>query len=379
MACPQCQKFNIAQRGYNPLRTISAEMPGDHWALDLANYETSSSGNKNLLVLVDMCTRFWILRPIPNKEAETIVKTLVQVFCDFGLPRIIQSDNGKEFVNNLMKPFARASGFEHRLVVPYHRKANGTAERWVQKATLSIKKMLNGATFEWDHYVPAVQLALNANVTSPHKTPPFTLVFARKVNDFKDYRDEAEAKPMTEEMLKKRIDEMRDIVFPAIHERVKTVTKQQELRFNKTHKIVEYKIGNFVMAREPESNDKFNPTYKGPYKIINKTETSYVLQDYEGCVLPRNYAPEHLKLVRVLEDIPADEIYELENIVDHKVHKGNFLYRVRWLDYTEDDTWEPPENFGDPVTITKYWKRIRSDPQQVLTQHRKKSGHKRVA
>ncbi|KAJ8651462.1 hypothetical protein O0I10_012980 [Lichtheimia ornata] len=294
-------------------------MPGAHWASDLANYEMSQSGNRNLLVLVDMCTRFCILRPIPNKEAETIVKTLVQVFCDFGLPRAIQSDNGKEFVNNVMKRFARASGFEHRLVVPYHPKANGSAERCVQKATLSIKKMLEGATFEWDHYVPAVQLALNANVTARHKTPPFTLMFARKINDFKDYRNDAEAKPMSEEMLKKRVDEMRNIVFPAIHERTKTVTKQQELQFNNTQKIMEYEIGDFVIAREPELTGKFNPTYKGPYKIINKTQApSYVLQDYEGRVLPRNYPPEQLKLVRVMQEIPADEIYELENIVDHK-------------------------------------------------------------
>ena len=239
--------------------------------------------------------------------------------------------------------------------------------------------MLNGATFEWDHYVPAVQLALNANVTARHKSPPFTLMFARKLNDFKDYRNDAEMKPMSEDMLMKRIDEMKNTVFHANHERTKTVTKQQESRFNKTHKMVEYKIGDFVMARDHEATGKFNPTYKGPYKIINKTKTSYILQDYEGQTLPRNYPPEQLKLVRIMEDIPADEIYELENIVDHKVHKSNFLYRVRWVGYTEaEDTWEPPENFGDPLTITKYWKRIRSDPQQVLRQH-KPNPSKRVA
>lgn len=66
MQCPECQKFNIAQKGYHPLKSITADSPGDHWALDLANYELSDNVNRNLLVLVDMRTRFCILRPLPD-------------------------------------------------------------------------------------------------------------------------------------------------------------------------------------------------------------------------------------------------------------------------------------------------------------------------
>ncbi|KAJ8651611.1 hypothetical protein O0I10_012817 [Lichtheimia ornata] len=349
--------------------------------MDLANYELSEKGNRNLLVLVDMCTRFCILRPLPDKEATTIVNTLVQIFCDVGLPKIIQSDNGKEFVNDLMKRFARASGFEHRLVLPYHPRANGSAERWVQKVTLCIKEMLKGATTNWDSYVPAVQLALNANVTSRHKTPPFTLMFARRHNDFKDYTNTPDSEPLSEEQLLERIHHMKDIVFPAIRESTKTITKRQEAYFNRKHKMTQYNIGDYVMVRSPELSSKFDATYKGPYQIINTTNagTSYVLKNYEGEILPRNYPPQSLKPIQVLEHIPADEIYEIENIVGHKVHKGNFLYRVRWKGYSEDDdTWEPPQNFNDPSSITTYWRRRNENPQNILERlnlKRKSSNH----
>ncbi|KAI7873432.1 hypothetical protein K492DRAFT_112542, partial [Lichtheimia hyalospora FSU 10163] len=77
-----------------------------------------------------------------------------------------------------------------------------------------------------------------------------------------------------------------------------------------------------------------------------------------GQILAHNYPPEQLKPIKVLEDVPADEIYEVEAIVDHKSHKDNFLYRVRWAGYdAEDDTWEPPEHFNDTSVITRYWKR----------------------
>ncbi|CDH61111.1 hypothetical protein RO3G_12679 [Lichtheimia corymbifera JMRC:FSU:9682] len=102
-SCKECQKYNIAQNGYSPLRPIRAYVPGDHWAIDLAGpLTTSKRGNNYLLVLIDICTRFCILRPIADKQSHTIVQTLVQVFCDFGLPRILQSDNGTEFINDLM-------------------------------------------------------------------------------------------------------------------------------------------------------------------------------------------------------------------------------------------------------------------------------------
>ncbi|PRP73043.1 hypothetical protein PROFUN_16753, partial [Planoprotostelium fungivorum] len=42
----------------------------------------------------------------------------------FGFPRILQSDNGTEFVNELMKLLKETAGFDHRLITPYHAAAN---------------------------------------------------------------------------------------------------------------------------------------------------------------------------------------------------------------------------------------------------------------
>ena len=101
---------------------------------------------------------------------------------------------------------------------------------------------------------------------------------------------------------------------------------------------------------------------------MNKsTGGSYSLEDYEGKLAGRNFAPSQMKFVRQIVDVPVDEIYDVESIIDHKEHDGNFLYCVRWTGYNEeDDTWEPPENFGDPTLITKYWKRRGMNINDIL-------------
>ncbi|SAL97270.1 hypothetical protein [Absidia glauca] len=86
---------------------------------------TTERNNKYLLVMIDICTRFLILRPLQDKTAESVVQALIPVFCDFGIPTILQSDNGKEFANQVMNRFKIKAGFDHKLITPYYPQGNG--------------------------------------------------------------------------------------------------------------------------------------------------------------------------------------------------------------------------------------------------------------
>ncbi|KAG0760208.1 hypothetical protein G6F16_008116 [Rhizopus arrhizus] len=87
--------FNIAKTGYHPPRSILPDGPLDHWVMDLGTFNiTSTSGNNFLLVMVDLFSRFTLLKAIPDKQALTIAKQLVDICCTFGWPKAISSDNG---------------------------------------------------------------------------------------------------------------------------------------------------------------------------------------------------------------------------------------------------------------------------------------------
>lgn len=90
--------------------------------------------------MVDVCTGFIYLRALINKSVATVAEELFKVFCDTGFPKIMQSDNGTEFVNQVLDTFTEQMQGEHRLITQYHPRANGLAERNVQTAINTIRK-----------------------------------------------------------------------------------------------------------------------------------------------------------------------------------------------------------------------------------------------
>ena len=143
--CLPCQRHNIAKRGYHPLSPISADKPFDHVAIDLAGpFPTSSRGNHYLFVLVDIHSRFVWLRAIPDKQSVTIGSTLFDAFTTFGFPKIVQSDNGTEFVNACS---SICSARPRSIIVSYRRITRArtvSPNARCRPPSLTIKKLLDG-------------------------------------------------------------------------------------------------------------------------------------------------------------------------------------------------------------------------------------------
>ena len=93
-SCVSCQRYNIYQHGFHPLKSITASLPMDHVAVDLKELPKSDKGFVFILVIVDVASRFVFLHALENKEMETIAIKLLKTFCLAGFPKIIQSDQG---------------------------------------------------------------------------------------------------------------------------------------------------------------------------------------------------------------------------------------------------------------------------------------------
>ncbi len=186
--CTPCLRYNVQKRGFHPLRSITADLPWDHIAIDLVTpLPLSENGYDTLLVIVDIMTKFCILRCLSSKGMEKIAKAVWEVFSTFGVPKIIQSDNGTEFVNQLITELVTLNGIEQRTISPYNPRANGAVERVNGTVETMLKKELNGAMHKWDDYIPYVQLAYNSKTSALTGSTPFSLMYGRALNKFEKY------------------------------------------------------------------------------------------------------------------------------------------------------------------------------------------------
>lgn len=359
--CSACQHYNIARKGYHPLKAIHATLPGEHLAIDLAQFPVSDNGNNYALLVVDVCTRFVFLEPLAQKDANTIASILFKLFCTIGFPKIIQSDNGTEFVNEVIKELMKKSNVDHRLTTPYHPRANGVVERMVRSTKSTLSKLIEGRIAKWDYFLPMAQLQLNAKVTSLHNSTPFSLFFARPFAGFGDFSN-AQSHLLSEEDLQKRLDYMSNLVYPAISKKSSASQKKMVDKFNASHFIVDFPEGSYVMVKDQESNSVFDAKYEGPFKVVRRTSRgAYILKDATDELLKRHYSPEQLKPVdKESDNLDSDQSYEVESIVSHRLNSaGEWVYTVKWKGYDESFNDEIPyDNFDSKAIIHNYHKKL---------------------
>lgn len=366
-SCSACLRFNVRRQGFHPLTPISASLPFTHLALDTGDFNlVSADGAVCFLVIVCLCTRFVWLRPMKDGTAESAAKVLYELVSDFGVPAVIQSDNGPEFANKLIAKFNELMGVAYRPVTPYNSRANGAAENGVKLAKSTVLKLAGGDLSQWASLLPVAQLELNLRTTRRHKSTPFSLMFGRPAVS-SDNGD-----PMPEDDLKKRFKKMHELVYPGIAVRTSVYNESMKKSFDKRHKLVSFPVGSHVMLARAYDAPKTENPYSGPFKVAKRTRGgSYLLTDPAGDLHPSPVAPDRLSLVRVPADFDPNQTYDVEKVLKHRGPTSKREYLVRWNGFDEShDSWVRQDDFFDLSAITKYWK------QHVPTRRQRKSKSK---
>ena len=88
----------------------------------------------NYLVLIDYYSNVWEVNRLQDTKASTCIQKIKAHFARNGIPDVLISDNGSQFVSERFGKFAQIWGFEHCVSSPGHQQANGKAESAVKAA-----------------------------------------------------------------------------------------------------------------------------------------------------------------------------------------------------------------------------------------------------
>ncbi|KAL7637893.1 UNVERIFIED_CONTAM: hypothetical protein RMT77_011505 [Armadillidium vulgare] len=120
----------------------------------------TKSGQKYILVAVDMYSKWTSAVAIQNKTATTVLTAFQNMIATFLKDHLeVQSDNGKEFTNHLFEEFLKTKEIKHRCTVANMPQTNGLVER-VNQTLLNKFRMLDNLE-EWDTSLPDIVAVYN--------------------------------------------------------------------------------------------------------------------------------------------------------------------------------------------------------------------------
>ncbi|XP_035221079.1 KRAB-A domain-containing protein 2-like [Stegodyphus dumicola] len=101
--CKQCQiKHGAPRKGIVVKPMISSEL-NSGCQVDLIDLQSNRDGEyKFIMVYQDHLTKFVQLRPSKSKRAEEVAYHILVIFLTIGAPEILQSDNDREFSNQVI-------------------------------------------------------------------------------------------------------------------------------------------------------------------------------------------------------------------------------------------------------------------------------------
>ncbi|KAL5475273.1 hypothetical protein EMCRGX_G027353 [Ephydatia muelleri] len=121
-----------------------------------------------------------------KKSAVDVAVGLVKrVFPYLGLPKILQSDNGREFVNEIVKEVVRSWPGEVVIINgrPRHSQSQGLVEKGNHLVEMQIQSMKNewkeSGDVPWSDWLARIQYNLNTQVCRTLKKSPYEVVFGQ--------------------------------------------------------------------------------------------------------------------------------------------------------------------------------------------------------
>ena len=174
----KCQRFsNIIRQPTEELTPMMASWPFAQWGLDIMRpFLTVLRQLKFLVVGIDYFTKW-----VEGEALATIMEKNVRGFiwrciiCRFGIPRVLVSDNGKQFDNDSFRDFCSQLGIMNHYFSPAHPQANGQVEVTNQSLLKIIKTRLEGAKGIWPEELPSILWAYRTMARTPTRETPFWL------------------------------------------------------------------------------------------------------------------------------------------------------------------------------------------------------------
>lgn len=273
--CDSCQKNKT---NFKPTKqpmqiTTTSEKPFERLALDIVGpLPITEHGHRFILTSQDDLTKYSFAIAIPNHESLTIAKSLTKIITYFGIPKTILTDQGADFMSQLIKDLTNLFKTKHVTSTPYHPQTNGSLERSHLTLKDYLKHYINNYQNDWDEYIDFAMFSYNTSVHKSTSFTPYELLFGHKAHLPSSITRDPEFSYSYDDYVKSLQHRLNTSFQLAKQNILQSKQKSKELYDKKTNEK-EFCVNDMVLLYDnqtkPRSCKKLSPDFKGPFKIVN--------------------------------------------------------------------------------------------------------------
>ena len=289
------------------------------------------------------------------------------VFRLHGLPKKIIHDRGSQFDAKMMKELYKLLHIEGNPSTAYHPQTDGQTERVNQELEQYLRLYVNHRQSDWSEWLALAEFAHNNREHSATKMSPFYANMGRHPMDPSHAR--TSSPNLSAEDFAKHIKETHALAQANL---IKAAEDMKRFHDRHAGEEMVYEAGSKVFLdgrniKTTRPSAKMEDKWFGPYEVIEKVGASaYRLN------IPKTWKQVHpvfnVSMLKPAHDpifdsqkkppppspviIEEEEEYEVDEILDSRIHRGKLQFLVKWTGYNEP-SWQPEsdvKNAKDAVT-----------------------------
>jgi len=375
-SCDLCQRMkdgNLPPYGLlQPLQI--PEQPWSSISMDfISQLPRTSRGHDSITVFVDRLTK--MIHLVPGKtsdDAPTVARQyLNNIFRLHGLSSEIVSDRGSVFTSRFWTAFMKLLDVRMATSTAFHPQTDGQTERVNRTVEQMLRFWVNYKQNNWDDLLPLVEFAVNNQKHSSTSFSPFYLnygqhpitpsnaVLSSLIPSAKLTHDELRSTlTLAKDLLRSAQDRMASLAN----------SKRTDLTFNVGDRVL-LSTANITVANQANRpSHKLAPRWTGPFSILERVgPVAYRLDLPHTLPIhpvihvsrlrpysdPLSFNPSRDVPPRPPPDIVAEQPeWEVEAILDKRLHRRKTQYLVKWLGYPESEsTWEPEQYLQNALDL----------------------------
>ena len=243
---------------------------------------STSSGNRYILTLLDVSTRYPEAFCLKEVSAPTVADCFIKFFAQFGICKEIQTDQGSNFMSNLITELCNRLQIKKIVASPYHPQSQGALERYHQTLKSMIRCYCEENSSDWDRGIPLLLFATREVPVESLGFSPFELVYGHSVRGpLKLLQESFLGDDHTPISVSNYVSEFQERLIESLnsaHEKLRSSQAKMKTWYDKRSRERKFVVGDKVLVLLPIFGQPLKSKFCGPYDVIKKlSDVNYVI------------------------------------------------------------------------------------------------------